>query len=50
MTDETIAAQLAPLLADMSLSDAAKAVAEELGVAKGRAYDIGLSLKRGGDG
>jgi 16S rRNA (cytidine1402-2'-O)-methyltransferase len=49
VADETIAAQLAPLLSDMSLSDAAKSVAEALGIAKSRAYGIGLSLKRGDD-
>jgi NCAIR mutase (PurE)-related protein len=30
----------------MSLSEAAKAVAEMLGVAKARAYDVGLALKK----
>jgi len=45
-TDAAIAARLAPLLADMSLSEAAKAVAHELGVTKGRVYDLGLTLRR----
>ena len=34
------------LLDQMSLSKAANAVAEMLGVAKGRAYDVGLGLKK----
>jgi 16S rRNA (cytidine1402-2'-O)-methyltransferase len=46
VTDEAIAAKLAPLLGDMSLSEAAKAVADALGVPKGRAYDVGLALKK----
>jgi 16S rRNA (cytidine1402-2'-O)-methyltransferase len=50
VTDAAIAARLEVLLADMSLRDAAKAVAEELGVPKSRAYDLGLALKRGDDG
>jgi 16S rRNA (cytidine1402-2'-O)-methyltransferase len=48
VADETIAARLEVLLADMSLRDAAKAVAEELGVPKSRAYDLGLALRRRG--
>jgi 16S rRNA (cytidine1402-2'-O)-methyltransferase len=50
VTDEAIAAKLTPMLLEMSLSDAAKAVAEELGVAKARAYDIGIALKRPAEG
>ena len=46
VSDEAIAAKLEPLLDQMSLSDAVKAVADMLGVAKGRAYDIGLALKK----
>ncbi len=46
VTEETIAAKLAPLLDEMSLSEAAKAVADSLGVPKGRAYDVGLALKK----
>ena len=49
VTDEAIAAKLAPLLGEMSLSEAAKAVADALGVAKGRAYDVGLALKKAAD-
>jgi len=45
-SDDAIAAKLEPLLDQMSLSDAAKAVAEMLGVAKARAYDVGLALKK----
>ena len=46
VTDEAIAAKLEPLLEAMSLSEAAKAVADVLGVAKARAYDVGLALKK----
>lgn len=49
VTDEAIANHLLALLPDMSLGNAAKAVAADLGVAKGRAYDIGLKLKKGTD-
>jgi 16S rRNA (cytidine1402-2'-O)-methyltransferase len=49
VTEEAIAEKLAPLLGEMSLSDAAKAVADALGVAKGRAYDVGLALKKARD-
>ncbi len=45
-SDDDIATDIAPLLADMSLAEAARTVAERLGVPKARAYDIGLSLKR----
>jgi 16S rRNA (cytidine1402-2'-O)-methyltransferase len=45
VTDDTILAHLQPLLARMSLSDAAKSVAHELGVSRNRAYDLGLALK-----
>jgi hypothetical protein len=38
------------MLSEMSLSDAARAAADELGVAKARAYDIGIALKRLGGG
>lgn len=46
VTDEAIAERLEQLLAEMSLRDAAKAVAEDLGVPRGRAYDVGLALKK----
>jgi 16S rRNA (cytidine1402-2'-O)-methyltransferase len=49
-SDDDIAADIAPLLADMTLAEAAKTVAEKLGVPKSRAYDIGLLLKRAPDG
>jgi 16S rRNA (cytidine1402-2'-O)-methyltransferase len=49
VTDDTILAHLQPLLARMSLGDAAKSVAQQLGVPRNRAYDLGLALKgRGG--
>lgn len=47
-TDASIAAHLAPLLADMRLSEAARTVAQELGVARARVYELGLALKRDG--
>jgi 16S rRNA (cytidine1402-2'-O)-methyltransferase len=50
VTQEAIAARLAPLLGDMSLSEAAKTVADSLGVPKARAYDVGLALKKAADG
>ncbi len=50
VTDEAIAAKLTPMLSVMSLSDAAKAAADGLGVAKARAYDIGIVLKRRSEG
>lgn len=49
VTDEAIAERLQALLPEMSLGTAAKAVATDLGVAKGRAYDVGLKLKKGTD-
>ena len=33
----------------MSLRDAARAVAEELSVARGRVYHLGLALKQNGE-
>jgi 16S rRNA (cytidine1402-2'-O)-methyltransferase len=45
-TDEVIIARLEPLLAEASLSDAARSVAQDLGVPKARVYDLGLALKR----
>ena len=45
VTDEAIVARLQPLLAHASLSDAARTVAHELGVPRGRVYDLGLALK-----
>jgi 16S rRNA (cytidine1402-2'-O)-methyltransferase len=50
VTDQDILTQLETLLGDTSLRDAAKAVAERLGVSKARVYDLGLGLKqrRGG--
>jgi 16S rRNA (cytidine1402-2'-O)-methyltransferase len=46
--DDAIAGKLATLLTTMSVRDAAKAVAEALGVPRGRVYDIAVGLKRGG--
>ena len=46
VTDEAISARLEPLLAEMSLSDAARTVAQDLGVPRGRAYDLALALQR----
>jgi 16S rRNA (cytidine1402-2'-O)-methyltransferase len=45
ITDSDISARLGPLLADMSLRDAARSIADDLGVAKSRVYDIGIKLK-----
>jgi 16S rRNA (cytidine1402-2'-O)-methyltransferase len=45
VTDEAILAHLQPLLANMSLSDAAKTVAHDLGIPRNRAYHLGLALK-----
>jgi 16S rRNA (cytidine1402-2'-O)-methyltransferase len=47
VTDTEIAAKLTPMLPVMSLSEAAKAAAEDLGVAKARVYEIGVALKSG---
>lgn len=44
-SDEDIAEALRTALATMTLKDAAKAVADALGVAKSRVYDLGLKLK-----
>lgn len=44
-TDAVIAARLAPLLEDLSLSEAARRIAQELGVTKARVYELGLALK-----
>lgn len=45
-SDAAIAERLATALADMSLRDAARVVAEATGVPRARVYDIGLALKR----
>lgn len=45
VTDAAITAALQEALADLRLKDASKAVAEALGVPRGRVYDIGLRLK-----
>lgn len=46
-TDADINAGLAKALQDMSLRDAARAVAEDLNVTRSRVYDLGLKLKAG---
>jgi 16S rRNA (cytidine1402-2'-O)-methyltransferase len=48
ITDADIAAQLESALETMSLRDAAKAVAEALGVPKARVYDLGLGKSQRG--
>ena len=45
VTDELIERELAAALEDQSLRDAAKAIAEHLGVPKSRVYDLGLKLR-----
>lgn len=49
-TDEAISARLGSLLDQMSLSDAARTIAQDLGVPRRRVYDLALVLqqKRGG--
>jgi 16S rRNA (cytidine1402-2'-O)-methyltransferase len=47
VTDAAISERLADALETMSLRDASKAVAEDLGVPKARVYDLGLAMKRG---
>ncbi len=46
VSDAVIGEHLAAALADASLRDAARAVAEALGVSRKRVYDIGLGLKQ----
>jgi 16S rRNA (cytidine1402-2'-O)-methyltransferase len=46
--DDVIIAELTPLLATMSVRDAATAVAAALGVPRGRVYDIAIGFKRSG--
>lgn len=45
-SDEVIRAKLSMALREMTLRDAAKAVADALQVPKARVYDLGLALKR----
>jgi 16S rRNA (cytidine1402-2'-O)-methyltransferase len=47
VSDDDIAAGLAAALQQMSLRDAAKAVADALGVPKSRVYDLGLRVRKG---
>jgi 16S rRNA (cytidine1402-2'-O)-methyltransferase len=44
--DEAIRERLAAALAELSLRDAAQAVAEAMGVPRSRVYDLGLRLRR----
>jgi 16S rRNA (cytidine1402-2'-O)-methyltransferase len=46
-TDADIIACLEKALPDMSLRDAARALADDLGVTRSRVYDLGLKLKAG---
>ena len=46
VSDDDIAARLAAALEQMSLRDAAKAVADALGVPKSRVYDLGLRARK----
>lgn len=46
VTDAAIVARLEPLLAQMSLSDAARTVAQDLGVPRARVYELALALQR----
>jgi 16S rRNA (cytidine1402-2'-O)-methyltransferase len=46
VTDEQIIEQLLELRQTQSLRDAARSLAEKLGVAKTRVYDIGVKMKR----
>ncbi|MGE3065736.1 MAG: 16S rRNA (cytidine(1402)-2'-O)-methyltransferase [Hyphomicrobiaceae bacterium] len=48
--DADIETRLETALGSMSLRDAARAVAEDLGVARSRVYDLGLRLRKGSDG
>lgn len=44
--DDVVAARLGEALGTMSLRDAAKVVADALGIPKSRAYDLGLKLRK----
>lgn len=46
VSDADISAQLSAALESHRLKDAAKVVADALGVAKSRVYDLGLKLKK----
>jgi 16S rRNA (cytidine1402-2'-O)-methyltransferase len=46
VTDDAISARLVRALEEMSLRDAAKAVADALGVPKSRVYDLGLRTRK----
>ena len=46
ISDEDIVGRLIPALGDMSLRDAAKLIADMLGVPKSRVYDLGIKLRK----
>jgi 16S rRNA (cytidine1402-2'-O)-methyltransferase len=46
VSDEEIEGRLIPALGDMSLRDAAKLIADMLGVPKSRVYDLGIKLRK----
>jgi len=46
LSDDQLAERLEPMLVTLSLKDAARSLADELGVNKGRVYDLGLALKK----
>lgn len=48
VTDEQIMARLNEHLSHSSVRDASRSVAEELGVARSRVYDLAVRMKRGG--
>ena len=50
VSDEEISVRLATAMESMSLRDAAKAVADALGVPKSRVYDLGLKVRREASG
>lgn len=50
ITDLDIENRLAEALVELSLRDAARLIADDLGVAKARVYDLGLAIKRELDG
>jgi 16S rRNA (cytidine1402-2'-O)-methyltransferase len=45
IADAAISERLAPLLVRMSLSEAVRTVAQDLGIARGRVYDLALALR-----
>jgi 16S rRNA (cytidine1402-2'-O)-methyltransferase len=49
LSDEDIAERLREALRSMSLRDASKQIADDLGVPKGRVYDLGVRLRNEGE-